>query len=265
MKIFRNRTFLGVGSLVIAVLICFLVAPSINNLSNRQTQIVRVTKSIPEGTAVTKEMVQVVKVGGYNLPTNILTDEKNVIGKYTTAALQSGDYILDTKVSDKAQNPYLSDLDGEKEAISISIKSFAAGLSGKLQSGDVVSLIVSDYGEAKQTTAPPELRYVKLLAATTAKGTDTDQTKQKTTDTDTNKDSDNIPATLTLLVTPEQATRLVDYETNGKLYATLVYRGSSENAKKYLDIQNEYFEQSTANQTTQSSIAGTGGTASNGQ
>lgn len=264
MKIFRNRTFLGIGSFALALIICFLVAPGINKVSNKQTPIVRVTKSIPEGTAITKDMIQITNVGSYNLPANVLKDEKSVVGKYATAKLEPGDNILDSKVSEAKSN-YLSDLDGKKEAISISIKSFAAGLSGKLQSGDVVSLVVSDYGESKQTTAPPELRYVKLLAATTAKGTDTDQTKQDTKETDVNKDSDNIPATLTLLVTAEQATRLVDYETNGKLYATLVYRGSSENAKKYLDIQDECSDTSIANQTTQSSIAGTGGTASNGQ
>jgi len=259
MKFFRNRIFIGVFSLIVAAGVCFGLAPAVNRASNHQTEIVRVAKSIPEGTAITKDMIQTVKVGGYNLPQNIITDEKNAVGKYTTATLDTGDYILTSKVSDTVKSAYLSDLDGEKEAISISIKSFAAGLSGKLQSGDIVSLIVSDYGDTKQTVAPAELRYVKLLAATTAKGTDTDQ-KKSSEKKDTENDEDNIPATLTLLVTPEQATKLVDYETNGKLYATLVYRGSEDNSQRYLKMQDDYLSQGPADSTT-----GAGGASSNGQ
>lgn len=243
-KIFRNRTALGIVSIALALIISFGLAPAMNKASNNQVQIVRVTKSIPEGTQVTKDMVSTVSVGSYNLPSNIIKSDKDVIGKYTTAELESGDYILSTKLSDKAKSPYLSDLDGKKQAISISIKSFAAGLSGKLQSGDVVQLIVSGYGDAKQTIAPPELKYVKLLAATTAKGEDTDQAKD-TEKKDDSSNSDNIPATLTLLVTQEQATRLVDYETNGKLYATLVYRGDEQTANGYLSKQDEFLNQAT--------------------
>ena len=241
-KIFHNRTVLGVISIALAVLICFGLAPAINKASNNQIQIIRVAKSIPEGTAITKDMVTMVSVGSYNLPANIVKNDKDVIGKYTTAELDTGDYILSSKISDKAKSPYLSALDGKKQAISISIKSFAAGLSGKLQSGDVVQLIVSGYGDAKQTIAPPELKYVKLLAATTAKGEDTDQTKDTEKKDDSSK-SDNIPATLTLLVTTEQATRLVDYENNGKLYATLVYRGDGQEAQEYINKQDEYLNQ----------------------
>ncbi|MBW7573179.1 Flp pilus assembly protein CpaB [Caproiciproducens faecalis] len=259
MKFFRNRIFVGTLSLLVAAFVCFVLAPTVNQATNRQTEIIRVVKAIPEGTAITKDMIQTVKVGGFNLPQNIINDEKNAIGKYTTAALDTGDYILTSKVSDTVKSAYLSALDGEKEAISISIKSFAAGLSGKLQSGDIVSLIVSDYGDTKQTVAPAELRYVLLLAATTAKGTDTDQ-KQSSEKKDTENDEDNIPATLTLLVTPEQATKLVDYETNGKLYATLVYRGSEENSQRYLKMQDDYLSQQPTG-----SVTGTGGVSSDGQ
>lgn len=259
MKLFRSRKFLGFIGLLLAVGICFGLQPAMTKAENRQVSIVRVTKSIPEGTAITKDMVTTVSVGGYNLPADIIKSDKEVLGKYTTAKLEPGDYILAAKISDKMDSSYLSNLDGEKEAISISIKSFAAGLSGKLQSGDIVSLIVSSYGDAKQTFAPPELRYVKLLAATTDKGHDVDQIK-KEEEKDEDKEN-NIPSTLTLLVNPEQATKLVDYETNGKLYATLVYRGSEENSKKYLDIQDEYLK-GIENPVT---IPSSGGDLMNGQ
>ena len=265
MKRFRNRTFLAAVSILLAAALCFGVAPNVSKMSGRQTQIVRVTKTIPEGTAVTGGMITTVKVGGYNLPDNVLKDPKNVIGKYTTAELQPGDYILRSKVSDKSGSPYLSSLDGKKQAISIEIKSFAAGLSGKLQSGDIISLIVGNYGNGKQTLSPPELNYVKLLATTNSQGVDTDQVEQKEK-SDSTSQSENIPATLTLLVNSEQAAKLVDYSANGSLYATLVYRGTQEQAQKYLDRQSSYFEaqSSSSPASGQESTSGTGG-GGNGQ
>lgn len=273
MKLFRNRTFLALLAILLAAGLCFGIAPALSKASNRQTQIVRAVKSIPEGTAVTKDMVQTVSVGSFGLPANVLKAPENVVGKYTTAELQPGDYILSTKVSDKSQSPYLSSLDGTKQAISIEIKSFAAGLSGKLQPGDVVSMIVSNYGQGKQTLAPAELKYVKLLAATNAQGVDTDQVKKDEKD-DSAAQNQSIPATLTLLVNPEQAAKLVDYAANGSLYATLVYRGTEENADQYLQAQQSYFDtkddeavDSAQDGTTgtPNSTAGTGGAPTNGR
>jgi len=257
MKLLKNRVFLGVGSILLALIICLIVAPTLNTAASKQVEIIRVVKNIPVGTAITKDMVQTVKVGGYNLPSNVLKSEKEVIGKYTSAALQTGDYILATKTSDQAPGAYLTELDGKKQAISISIKSFAAGLSGKLESGDVISLIASDYGDLKETIAPPELSYIKLLAATNNTGSDNtnDQSvKDKTSQED-------MPSTLTLLVTPEQAKKLVDFETNGKLHATLVYRGNTDATKKFLDLQDQYLTSTTEENTAQGqNSTGTGGT-----
>ncbi len=265
MKIFKNRTFLGVMSIAMALVICLFVAPMISTSMNKNIEIVRVKQNIPEGTAITKNMIEIVKVGGYNLPANLLKAEKDVIGKYTTAALQSGDYILDTKTSEKSQSAYLNDLGSDKQAMSISIKSFAAGLSGKLESGDIISLVVSSYGDGKQTFAPEELRYIKLLAATTEKGADTDDFR-KSENKDDSKGSNNIPATLTLLVTPEQRTKLVDYETNGKLYASLVYRGSPQDAKKYLDMEDQFLSSHKAGSQQEPNQSNeTGGTGNHGQ
>ena len=253
MKLFRNRTFLAILSILAAALLCFQVIPQINTQQEKRVDIVRVVKDIPEGTAITEDMVRVVSVGGYNLPEDVLKDTKDAIGKYAAAELLPGDYILSSKVSDQSKTPYLSGLDEDEQAISIPINSFAAGLSGKLQSGDVISLIVSDYGSEKQTLAPAELKYVKLLATTNSEGVDTDQIQQ---DDDDSSQSENIPATLTLFVNPEQATALVDYESNGSLYAALVYRGSQESAQKYLDIQQDYF--------TPRDTSGTGGVPTDG-
>jgi pilus assembly protein CpaB len=268
MKLFRNRTFLAIVSILMAAALCFVVAPGITKAQAKKISVVRVTQTIKEGIPITKDMVTTGSASNEDIPSNTVKSISDVIGKYTTTRLDKGVDILQSQISDQISSPYLSDLDGKEQAISISIKSFAAGLSGKLQSGDIVSLIVSNYGSGKQTVAPPELKYVKLLAATNAQGEDTDQVEKTQKDDDSTSDQDkNIPATLTLLVNSEQATKLVDYESNGSLYATLVYRGTEDQAEKYLETQSGYFQQQNGSSPAsgQESTAETGGAGTHGQ
>lgn len=235
-KLMHNRNFWICFSAAVAFLICFVAAPLFNSANSRQVGVVRVTKEIKENTQITQDMVHMENVGGYNLPTNIVKSVNDVIGKYAVATLEPGDNILDSKVSAQAPDAYLSQLNGKKVAVSVSIKSFAAGLSGKLQAGDIIQLDVADYGEMKETLNPEELRYVKLVAATNSTGVDNtsdNAAKEKSKEED-------MPSTLTVLVTPQQELKLVDYENNGKLHAALVYRGIQANAQKFLDMQDQY-------------------------
>ena len=174
MKIFRNRTVIGVLCILLALIICFGVTPLFSRSASEKTDIVRVTKDIKEGDEITAEMVQTVEVGAYNLPQNLMTDKKEVVGKYATADLVAGDYILSSKLSavPAAENAYLYNLDGTKQAISVTIKSFATGLSGKLESGDIVTVIVADYQGKGETAIPPELQYVEVISVTASSGYD---------------------------------------------------------------------------------------------
>ena len=118
MKIFRNRTVIGVLCILLALIICFGVTPMFSRSASEKAEIVRVTADIKEGDEITAEMVQAVEVGAYNLPQNIMTDKNEVIGKYATADLKVGDYILASKLSTvpAAENAYLYNLDGTTAA-----------------------------------------------------------------------------------------------------------------------------------------------------
>ena len=217
MKIFRNRTVIGVLCILLALIICFGVTPLFSRSASEKTEIVRVTKDIKEGDEITAEMVQTVEVGAYNLPQNLMTDKKEVVGKYATADLAAGDYILSSKLSavPAAENAYLYNLDGKKQAISVTIKSFATGLSGKLESGDIVTVIVADYQGKGETAIPPELQYVEVISVTA----------------------------VTLLVTTEQAKVLAELEQDSELHLALVYRGTPENAAKFIAAQDALIEE----------------------
>ena len=231
MKIFRNRTVIGVLCILLALIICFGVTPLFSRSASEKTEIVRVTKDIKEDDEITAEMVQTVEVGAYNLPQNLMTDKKEVVGKYATADLAAGDYILSSKLSavPAAENAYLYNLDGKKQAISVTIKSFATGLSGKLESGDIVTVIVADYQGKGETAIPPELQYVEVISVTASSGYDAN--------TGEVVDEKELPSTVTLLVTTEQAKVLAELEQDSELHLALVYRGTPENAAKFIAAQ----------------------------
>ena len=159
-KLLQNRIVVGLICIVVALVICFGLTPMFNDALKSKVEIVRVSTEIKKGDEITPKMLTTVEGGGYNLPGNVVYKAEDVIGKYANTDLYKGDYVLESKLSDTPQlkNEYLTELDGTKRAISVTIKSFAAGLSGKLERGDIVSLIASDVGEARQTLIPAELK-----------------------------------------------------------------------------------------------------------
>ena len=240
MGFLKNRTVIGVICILLSLLICFGLTPLFNKGISQKTEIVRVTKEIKAGDEITKDMIQVVEVGGFNLPENIIRIKDNVIGRFATTDLGIGDYILNTKISDipASENAYLYNLDGSKQAISITIKSFANGLSGKLQSGDIVSVIAPDYKKQGETVIPEELKYVEVISVTASSGDDAN-----TGDGTLEKDERELPSTVTLLVVPEQGNILAELEADSKSHLSLVYRGKPEYAKEFINMQEKIIEE----------------------
>ena len=233
MSFLKDRTVIGVICIVLSLLICFAVTPLFNQGISQKAEIVRVIKPIKIGEVITKDMVQAVEVGGYNLPEDVVRHTDTVIGKFASADLVPGDYIIGSKIADApaAENAYLYHLTGEKQAISVSVKTFATGLSGKLVSGDIVSIIAPDYKKQGVTVIPPELQYVEVIAVTAGSGYDANTVEQK------DAEEKELPSTVTLLVTPEQSKILAMLEADGALHVSLVYRGSKENAAKFTEAQ----------------------------
>ncbi len=236
MSLFKNRTVVGVICILLSLLICFGVTPLFNKSVSQKTEIVRVVKEIKAGDEITKDTVQTVEVGGFGLPDNVIRQSETVIGKYAKADLSIGDYILNTKLSDTpaAENAYLYNLDGTKQAMSVTIKSFANGLSGKLQSGDIVSVIAADYKKQGMTVIPAELKYVEVISVTASSGYDANTGEAKS-----EKDERELPSTVTLLVSPEQSKVLAELEADGKLHLSLVYRGTPANTAKFTEAQDK--------------------------
>jgi pilus assembly protein CpaB len=228
---FKNRTILGILCIILSLVIYFVVTPLFNASVNAKVSIVRVTKSISKGEPITKDEITTIEVGRYNLPQNVVIKPNDAIGKYAVADLIPGDYILKEKMSNQkgGDNSYLYSLDGTKQAISVSIKSFASGLSGKLIGDDIVSIIsVNNNGSA---IILPELQYVKVLAVTVNSGVDAENQQVK------QGEKQELPSTVTLLATPVQAKALAALEAKGTIHISLIYRGNKENSDKFLNVE----------------------------
>lgn len=234
MSVIKNRTVIGILCIVLSLVICFAVTPLFNKSISKKTEIVRVVKPIKIGDEITKDMVKRVEVGAYNLPEDVVRTVEEVTGKYASAAMVPGDYIIHSKIADEpaAENAYLYSLNGEKQAVSLSIRAFANGLSGKLISGDIVSVIAPDYRKQGATVIPPELQYVEVIAVTANSGYDAN-----TAEKGDKEEEKELPGTVTLLATPEQSKILAELEADGKPHLALVYRGSKENAAKFVEAQ----------------------------
>lgn len=238
----NSRFLYGILSILLAAIIAFIAIPTVTRKTNSKVEIVRITTALDRGDPITAKDVELAEVGGFNLPDNVATKLEDVIGTYAASSLYPGDYILSGKVS---SSPLSSDLtlnaipDG-MVAISITVQSLAAGLSDKLQSGDIIRLY--HYNDLSGTLNVvqdiPELKFVKVLSVSDSKGLDIDYTKQP------EEDEERLQtATLTVQATPEQAMLLTQYENEGMLHVALISRGNEALAKDLLNQQAEILTQ----------------------
>ena len=243
MKLFKNRTVLGIFCIAVSLLICFAITPLVNAGLSKKAAIVRFNQMVQEGEQITKNMVDVVEVGNHNLPENVVRNLADVEGKYLTATVYAGDYILTDKISEEpsAENKYLYNLNGEKQAMSITINTFAEGLSGKLKSGDIVSVIAPDYLGSGETVIPAELKYVEVIAVTAKSGYDANTEEQRT-----EEEEKELPSTVTILVRPEQSRLLARLEAEGEIHLSLVFRGEAEKASEFIEAQDQVLDEMKA-------------------
>lgn len=240
----KNRTVIGIICMVLAVIITFAIAPIVNKLTSDTTSVIRLSADVKQGTQITEDKIETAEVKTGSIPAGVISDKSAVIGKYASSNLYAGDYFTEGKLTGEANtaDDVFASLDGTKVAVSITIDTFAAGLSGKLQNGDIISVIVTDK-DTGNTSIPGALKYVKVITTTTAGGVDKDSVVKNDDGTY------ELPSTVTVLVSTEQAKLLAKYEDNSTMQTALVYRGNTETANKFLATQDEYLKNGgTANE-----------------
>ncbi|SCJ45126.1 Flp pilus assembly protein CpaB [uncultured Clostridium sp.] len=229
----RNRTTTGVIAIVIASTLCFVIAPIYNKSIQKPVNIVQVTSDIKRGEKLTSDNVKVVETIQKYAPSSAVS-EKDAIGKYAVADMLKEDIVLQKKLSKNrlSEDKYLYGLNGHQQAISFTIKNFASGLSGKLETGDIISVIATtedDNGNEK-TYTPKELTYVKVLAVTNSEGKDKGEKRIE--------DQKELPVTITVLANKQQAELIAKLESTSKMHVSLAFRGTEKEGLDYLNKQN---------------------------
>ncbi|WP_313559191.1 Flp pilus assembly protein CpaB [Ruminiclostridium cellobioparum] len=247
MSFFRNRIFIAVVCLIAIICIVFIGIPKYVEKTKETIKVIRVSQDIQHDTLIEENMLTTVDIGKYNLPKQVITDKKAIVGKYSSVDLLKSDNLVPSKFKDSKamQDQFLYDM-SNRVAISVSVKSLAAGLSGKLLPGDVVSVFVYSKNDqtynGEQGYMPtkgsvldyPNLEYLEVGAVTNNKAQDTDQFRNNDDKASSSSSSTDtiIPTTITFLATKEQAKELVDAENSGSIH--VVFRGRDQEAKKLL-------------------------------
>ena len=219
MKIFQNKIFVGVGCVVLAAIMAFILLPSVNRSKNGTVKILKLKENISAGTQIDEAMLEEKEVGKYGLPESIVNDKDKVVDKFAACSISSDDLILSSKLSDFAASKKLDGvMNAGKMLVTVSLDSVAAAVGNHLQSGDIVSVI----GYADNTvTAYEELKNLEVFSVE-------NDDAQNLDDVENDENAEKIASNITLVVNQAQAEKLVQTEYSGKVHAVFVKRGAAE-------------------------------------
>ena len=196
----KNRTLIGIVLIVAAIGLCFGISPLFNTILASKTTIIRLKQDIPQGVQITGSMLEAVEVGSMNLPADMQNDPKKIIGKYSVTAMFAGDSFNDKKLSDTidTSDSLLRQLKPNETAMSVTVKSLANGLSGKLQQGDIIQIVSVDEDDKAQIFE--ELQYVEVLATTSDKGSDNTYNDGEVNANAEDEEEQSLYATVTIIL-----------------------------------------------------------------
>lgn len=242
----KNKAALGVLCMSFALLLGFLFVPFSSHMASLSTAtVVRAKANIPKGALIDAAMLEMVPIGTQNLPKNVLYELQNAVGQYAAMDIVAQETILSEKLiaSPTIGETYLSDLPQGHYAVSVSVKSFAAGISGKLLPGDVVSVYAglegADDKADYRTLLSSGLYYVRVLSVSNEEVGDTDKASELQQDTET---ASTLATAVTLeCVSLHQVQELTGLEQNGSIHLSLAARSGEEYKSSLLASQERYF------------------------
>lgn len=247
----KNRTVLGIICIALALVLCFGVGPLINNLTDGTIEAVRIKEGVivASGSEITGEDIEMIKVKKSTFNSGVYYTYEVFESKFINSSsddylgvpfadceLGSGEFIPQKKVSinGASSDAVFEGLGYGKMAMSITLDTFADGLSGKLENGDIVSVVAYTTENDIGSVIPEELKFVKVITTTTSSGVD----QGDITKNEDGSMSDTV-STATLLVDERQAVVLNSYLKKGKVTLTLRCRNTSPEAESLLEQQEE--------------------------
>lgn len=229
----RSKALIGGLCIAVAVAVGIGQWALVNVASTAAVSVVCAKTDIPAGTKITADMLVVRKMGKLNLPANITGVTTKIVGTYAITNIQPEDIVTNSKFSDSAPKYALAD---GQMLYSVTVKNLADSLSGKLQSGDIVQVVVptQNTGNNNVTVGSDTfdaLQYVRVEAVTASNGQSAGGSVTSSSTT-----SSTQPATVTLIVNHQQVDALASLGSSEISFA-LVSRGDETKAKTLLEKQ----------------------------
>ena len=256
MKILRNKFLIGILCIVIGVTVGFVLLPRSQDADISMTKVVRLRQDVEAGAKLEEAMMEIATIPAESVPDGASSALESFLNRYASTPLYKGDVLTAAKVRDTLVDPVAAAAAKGKQLVSVTVPSLSAGVSGTLQPGDVVSIMVtskvtqfnqnlgllapaedsedeplqsggliSSVTRESQTYIPEELRYLEVCKVSSSDGTDA------LVNGDKNKDEPNrLPVTITFYATGEQALKLAEVEQNGEIHVTFLARGDAADA-----------------------------------
>lgn len=218
MKFLQNKIVIGAACIVIAGIFAFGVLPGMYKEKGGTEKIVKLNSTISAGTKIEEAMLVETEVGSFGMPEGVIKKKDDIVGKYARTEITADDLIVKSKISDYAADEKLDDIlaNGQK-LVTVTLPSIAAGVGNHLEKGDIISLICYIDNEP---VSFPELKNLEVYSIENDNAQNVEEVNSEEDETD------NIAATLTLIVTDAQVEKLVSAEYSGKLHAVFEKRGS---------------------------------------
>lgn len=218
----RNKRFLIVmtGALVFGLLAAFSVSRYLSSAqaNNNSTRVAVAKVDIPLGTKIIPEQVAEVDFPSGTVPDGAFESAEKLVGRVAVVNIAAREAITDSKLAPEGTEGGLSALIPEGyRAMTVKVDD-AAGVSGFIQPGTIVDVVVvidpKENGINQDPISKVVLQNIKVLA--NAQNIDKPKNEREAT---------TVKA-VTLQVTPEQAEKLALAANEGKLQ--LIMRNSTD-------------------------------------
>jgi pilus assembly protein CpaB len=237
MKIFKNKVFIGILCIVAGLAVGFVILPAVTNNSAETRPVLILKATVPAGTQITADMVT-----AQELPKNAfagaLTKADDAVGRYAAADLFAGDVLTAAKLSDslQAMDIMATATEKDRQVVSVTLPSLAAGVSGRLQPGDIVAVMATSKNSGQSLGLDPDTEVTEQTGKTMVVAgleklevcmvTTSDAADARISASPMEEEKNTLPVTISFYVTPQQALVLAELEQDSTIHLAFVSRGS---------------------------------------
>lgn len=212
--------------------LAFVFLPRLYNAQASTTQIVKLTQTVENGTAITEDMMTVIEVGSYGLPDEVIRSKSEIIGLVAGETVYAGEYLWRNCFISKEDCKTASSTDGfglsnGTYLLTISLPSESAGIAGILRAGDNVDVYgyTDENGAAMVSKALTDIQVYEVLNKKMVSLDELD-TELEVNEDAGQSDYDFAPAYVVFVVNEEQAQTLIGLEKEKSLHLTLRKAGA---------------------------------------